>query len=324
MGNKRKIREIRAYNFVLLTIAGFINAFGVTMFLTPVKLYDSGISGTSMLLSQLTPPTLSVFLLLLNIPLFLIGLKKQGKVFTIYSIYAVAIYSLGAWLIQDVLPVDVSVVSPLAKNDLLLCALFGGAISGIGSGLTIRYGGAIDGIEVMAVTFAKSVNLSVGTFVMIYNVILYVICGCVMQDWILPLYSIVSYMAASKTVDYIVEGLDRSKAVNIVTDKPDEVSEALMEAFGCGTTKVPVIGGYSKLPKTIIYFVVNQFQIARMRTIVHAVDPGAYMTISDVADVFKSITSAPMDVPQEAEKREEEPEEKSEEAAQEAQPAADE
>ncbi len=295
MSDKKDIQGLKVYNFVLLTIAGFINAFGVTMFLTPVRLYDSGISGTSMLLSQLTPPTLSVFLLLLNIPLFLIGLKKQGKGFTVYSIYAVAIYSLGAWLIQDVLPVDVSVVSPLAKNDLLLCALFGGMISGVGSGLTIRYGGAIDGIEVMAVTFAKRVNLSVGTFVMVYNVILYVICGCVMQDWILPLYSIVSYMAASKTVDFIVEGLDRSKAVNIITDKPDDVAQALMEAFGCGTTHISARGGYSKMDKTIVYFVVNQFQVARMRTIVHAVDPRAYMTLSDVADVFKSITDAPVD-----------------------------
>lgn len=297
MSNTKKIQGIRPINFLLLTISGFVNAFGVTMFLTPVKLYDSGISGTSMLLSHLTPLSLSVFLLLLNIPLFLVGLKKQGKVFTIYSLYAVAMYSLGAWLIQDVLPVDVSMVSPLAKNDLLLCALFGGMISGIGSGLTIRYGGALDGIEVMAVTFAKKLNLSVGTFVMIYNATLYIICGFVMQDWVLPLYSIVAYMAGSKTMDYIVEGFDRSKSVNVITDKPEEVSDALMEAFGCGTTQIAARGGYSKQDKTIIYFVVNQFQIARVRTMVHAVDPSAYMTISEVADVFKSITSAPMDVP---------------------------
>ncbi len=288
--------EIKISNFLRLTLSGFINAFGVTMFLTPVSLYDSGISGTSMLLSQLTPLSLSVFLLMLNIPLFLVGLKKQGKIFTIYSIYAVAMYSLGAWLIQDVLPIDVSMVSPLAKNDLLLCALFGGMISGVGSGLTIRYGGALDGIEVMAVTFAKKLNLSVGTFVMIYNTTLYIICGCVMQDWVLPLYSIVAYMAGSKTMDFIVEGLDRSKAVNIITEKPDTVSNVLMEAFGCGTTQIAARGGYSKKDKTIIYFVVNQFQIARVRTIVHAADPHAYMTISEVADVFKSITSAPMDV----------------------------
>lgn len=297
MSNKAKNKGVRVRNFLLLTISGFINAFGVTMFLTPVGLYDGCISGTSMLLSRLTPLSLSVFLILLNVPLFLIGLKKQGKVFTIYSIYAVAMYSLGAWLIQDVLPVDVSMVSPFAKDDLLLCALFGGVISGVGSGLTIRYGGAIDGVEVMAVTFAKRLNLSVGTFTMLYNLVLYIICGFVAQDWILPLYSIVSYMAGSKTVDFIVEGLDRSKAINIITEKPNEVSEALMEEFGCGTTQIAAVGGYSGMNKTIIYFVINQFQISRVRTLVHEADPSAYMTISDVADVFKSITSAPMEEP---------------------------
>lgn len=291
MKKKGLFSGLKISNFLMLTISGAINAFGVTMFLTPVKLYDSGISGTSMLLSQITPMSLSVFLLILNIPLFLFGLKKQGKAFTVYSLYAVGVYSLGAWLIQDVLPVDVSLVSPLAGSDLLLCALFGGIISGTGSGLTIRYGGAIDGIEVMAVSFAKGMNLSVGSFVMIYNVVLYILCGFVIQDWILPLYSIVTYMAASKTVDFIVEGLDRSKSVMIITEMPDEISAALMEIFESGTTKIAAKGGYSNADKTVIYFVVNHFQIARMRNIVHEIDPRAYMTISDVADVFKYIPS---------------------------------
>lgn len=91
-------------------------------------------------------------------------------------------YSLFAWLINDVLPVDVSMASPLAKSDLLLCALFGGLISGVGSGLAIRFGGAMDGIEVLAVIFAKRLGVTVGTFVMTYNVILYIICGLVIQS----------------------------------------------------------------------------------------------------------------------------------------------
>ncbi|MBR3641641.1 MAG: YitT family protein, partial [Oscillibacter sp.] len=141
-------RELRGTNFLFLTAAGIINAFGVTLFLFPVKLYDSGISGLSMLLDQITPPylTLSLFLLLLNVPIFLFGLKRQGLAFTLFSLYAVGVYSLTAYLIMRVLPIDVSFVSPLAGKDLLLCAIFGGVISGIGSGLTIRFGGAIDGI----------------------------------------------------------------------------------------------------------------------------------------------------------------------------------
>ncbi len=287
---KRLREEVKLKNFLLLTVAGFINAFGVTVFLAPVKLYDSGISGTSILLSQLTPEylSLSFFLLILNIPLFAFGYKKQGLGFTVYSIYAVIMYSLGAWLITDVLPLDVAFSSPFAGNDLLLCALFGGVISGMGSGLTIRFGGAIDGIEVMAVTFAKKLGLTVGTFVMIYNVVLYVICGILLNSWILPLYSIVTYYAGLKTIDFIVEGFDRSKAAMIITQKPDEVCETLMSTFESGATRIAAKGGYSNQDKTVIYFIVDRFQISKMRELVHQIDNTAFITITEVADVYKA------------------------------------
>lgn len=283
-----ELKKIKIFNLLMLTVAGIINAIGVTMFLSPVKLYDSGISGTSMLLSQITPEslTLSVFLIILNVPLFLYGTKKQGILFTVYAIYTVTVYSVSAWLITDILPVDVSFASPIAEEDLLLCALFGGIISGIGSGFAIRFGGAMDGIEVMAVIFAKRLGVSVGTFVMVYNVLLYVLCGTVIHSWILPLYSIVTYAAALKTVDFIVEGFDRSKAAMIVTVCPDEICTALSETFGCGATRIEAIGSYTNTPRTVVYFVVNRFQISKMKDIVHEADPNAYITISEVADVF--------------------------------------
>lgn len=282
--------KLRLTNILMLTVAGMINAFGITVFLMPVNLYDSGISGTSMLLDQLTPNylTLSIFLILLNIPLFLFGLKKQGWKFTIYAIYAVSIYSICAWLITDVLPVDVSMASPLAGTDLLLCALFGGVISGMGSGIAIRYGGAMDGIEVMAVIFAKGLGLTVGTFVMIYNVLLYIICGVVLKSWILPLYSIVTYAAALKTIDFIVDGIDRAKCAIIVTEQPQEICSRLCEIFGSGVTYLDAKGGYSNKKKSMIYFVVNRYQVVRMKELVHEIDPLAYITISEVADVFSS------------------------------------
>ena len=282
--------KLRITNILMLTLAGIVNAFGITIFLMPVNLYDSGISGTSMLLGQLTPQclTLSIFLVVLNIPLFLFGLKKQGWVFTVYAIYAVCIYSVCAWLITDVLPIDVSFASPLAGTDLLLCALFGGVISGVGSGIAIRYGGAMDGIEVMAVIFAKRLGITVGTFVMIYNVLLYVVCGLVLNSWILPLYSIVTYAAALKTIDFIVDGLDRAKCAVIITEHPQEICGKLCEMFGSGITYLEAKGGYSNKEKSMIYFVVNRYQIVRLKETVHDIDPLAYITISEVADVFPS------------------------------------
>lgn len=283
------IAKIKLSNIIMLTLAGIINAVGITLFLYPVKLYDSGISGTSMLLAQLTPEylSLSVFLIILNIPLFLYGFKKQGGLFTFYAIYTVAIYSLASYLITDVLPIDVSIASPLAGEDLLLCALFGGVISGIGSGLAIKCGGAMDGIEVMAVIFAKRLGISVGTFVMVYNLILYIVSGFAVNSWILPLYSIVTYFGALKTIDFIVEGFDREKAALIVTEKPDEICSALSDEFKSGMTTIKASGGYSKAEKTIVYFIANRFQISKLKDIVHSIDEGAYISISEVADVFR-------------------------------------
>lgn len=287
---KQKLQGLKPVNFVALAIAGVINAFGVTLFLFPVKLYDSGISGLSMLLDQVTPPvfTLSFFLILLNVPIFLFGLRRQGLPFTVYSIYTIAIYSFTSFLIMEVLPIDVSFISPLAGTDLLLCAIFGGCISGIGSGLTIRFGGAIDGVDVLSVTFAKKLGISLGSFVMIFNAILYIVCGIVIQSWILPLYSIVTYFVGSRTVDYVVEGFDRAKCAMIVTDKAEQITKELSESFGASGTIVSAIGGYTKSEKQILYFIVNRFQINKLKTIARQIDSKAFISLHDVSDVLVS------------------------------------
>ena len=283
------IFELRFLSFIFLTAAGIINAFGVAIFLFPVKLYDSGISGLSMLLDQVTAShiTLSFFLIVLNLPIFLLGIKRQGIPFTVYSLYTIGIYSLMAYLIMNVLPIDVSFVSPLAGSDLLLCAIFGGVISGIGSGLNIRYGGAIDGIDVLSVLFAKKIGISIGSFVMVFNTLLYIICGLVIRSWILPLYSIVTYFVGSKTVDFIVEGFDRSKCAMIVTTKANEIADVLAESFQSSGTIVNAIGGYSKKSTQILYFVVNHFQINKLKTVVHSIDKNAFISLLDVSDIIK-------------------------------------
>ena len=283
-----ELKMLRWQNFLLLICAGCINAVGVTMFLAPVNLYDSGMSGTAMLLWQATPPqyTLSVFLVILNVPLFLFGLKKQGWCFTVYSIWAVLMYSAASFVITNILPVDVSAASPFAGQDLLLCAIFGGLVSGAGSGLTIRLGGAIDGMEVLGVTFAKRLGLTVGSFVMIYNVILYLFIGVIFQSWILPLYSILTYFVGNKTIDFIVEGLDKAKSVMIVTVREEEICQALSEEFGRGITQISARGYFSGAEKCVIYFVVNRFQIPKVKHLVTTIDPAAFITVTEISDVM--------------------------------------
>lgn len=153
--------------------------------------------------------------------------------------------------------------------------------------MTIRYGGAIDGIDVLSVVFAKKIGISIGTFVMIFNTILYTVCGITIKSWILPLYSIVTYYIGSKTVDFVVEGIDKSKCAMIVTTKAGEISDALAEQFEASGTIVNDIGGYSKESKEIIYFIVNHFQINKLKKIVHSIDPSAFISLQDVSDIIR-------------------------------------
>ena len=278
-------RALPPISLLMLTVAGIVNAFGVVLFLSPVALYDSGISGTSMLFAQVARGIIpfSLFLIVLNVPLFLYGLRREGATFTIRSIYTVVIYSLAAAFFGRFVTPG---ASPIAGSDLLLCAIFGGLISGVGSGTTIRYGGALDGIEVLAVIFSRRLGMTVGTFVMTYNALLYVVAGVIMGSWVLPLYSIVTYAIGIKAVDFIVEGLDKTKAAMIITDHPQDICRELSAAFGTGITLIDAHGYYSGDSKTMIYFVVNRFQIARMRTIVHDIDAQAFISITEVSDLF--------------------------------------
>lgn len=285
-----KIKELRIKNFIILAIAGVINATGVTLFLAPLNLFDSGFSGTSFLLDQLTPAflTLSIFLIILNVPFYLFGYKRLGFTFVVYSIFAICIYSGFAFLFRNVFPIDFSNGSPIVDNDFLLAAIFGGLLSGIGSGLVIRYGGAIDGVEVMAVIFAKKVGITVGVFVMAYNVVLYVISALIFGSWLIPLYSIIAYTVGIKAVDFIVEGIDKAKSAYIITCNADAVCKELSEKLGRGLTILDAKGYYHDVDKKLIYCVINRFEISKLKRIIQQVDPKAYVTINEVSDILKS------------------------------------
>lgn len=281
-------QTLKPVSFLILTAASIINAVGVTLILAPVNLLDSGISGTAFLLDRITPPylVLSMFLIICNFPFYILGFKKLGKEFVIYSLYAITVYSLAALLFRSVLPIDFSGGSPITGSDLLLSAIFGGLLSGVGSGLVIRTGGAIDGVEVMAVLFAKKLGLTVGSFVMCYNVILYLLAALAFKSWIIPLYSIITYAVGIKTIDFIVEGLDKGKAVFIITDRPAEMQKTLSDSLGRGVTAIAARGYYSNSEKVLVYCVVNRFEIRTVKKLASAVDGSAFITISDVSEAI--------------------------------------
>lgn len=287
---KNSLRSLKWYKFPLLMLAGIISSLGITAFLQPAHLYDSGIAGTSMFLADLTPSflTLPMFLLVLNVPLLLYGLKEEGLVFTIYSIFAVTMFSISTHIMETCVITDHSAGSPVVGDDRFLCCIFGGLIVGCGSGLAIRLGGAIDGIEVVGVALSGKLGLSLNSFLLAYNVALYLICGVVLGDWTQPLYSIIAYVVALKVLDYIIDGFDKNKSLFIITDKADEIGQELSEEFHQGLTLIKAKGFYSGQDKTLIHIIVNRFQIITTRDIVQRIDPKAYISVSDVSDIFKA------------------------------------
>ncbi len=280
--------KLNVKHIIGVIVAGIINAIGISLMLVPLSLFDSGISGTSFLLSEITPISLSLWLIILNVPFYILALKKLGKEFVIYSLIAIFSYSIFSHFLLNVANIDFSQGSPFTQQDMLLSALLGGCLSGCGSGLVIRFNGAIDGVDVVAVLFAKKLGLSVGQFVMIYNILLYIVSALVLDNWILSLYSIVTYAVGIKMIDFIVEGLDKAKAVYIITDKEQEqpVAEEISKQLGRGVTVIPAQGFYSQADKSILLCIINRFEVTTIKRIVALKDSSAFVTISDVSETL--------------------------------------
>ena len=283
-------RKLKWTNFLGLTIAGIINAIGVCLLLSPVNVYDGGFSGTSVLLDKRIPVawlTQSVFLIVLNVPFFLIGRKKLGNDFLVYSLYAIGVYSLCSFLINEVFSLDWTYGSPIVQDNVLLGAIFGGLLSGVGSGLVIKFGGALDGVEVMSLLFNKKLGLSVGTCVMMYNAVLYIIAAVLPpMTWQPALYSLIAYFIGLKTIDFIVEGLEKGKAALIITENIDGLAAALSQEFRRGITVLDATGYYSGEGKKMLYLVVNRFEIARLKDVVSAMDPKSFVSIIEVSEIM--------------------------------------
>ena len=275
-------------NFLLLTLSGTINAFAVTCFLSPVNIIDGGFSGTSILLSKVTTLPIGLFLVVVNFPFYVLAYKKLGLKYVISSLFTIVVYAIMSTVFVEFF--TITDASPIAGKEMFLCAVFGGLLSGVGSGLTIRFGATLDGVEVLAVIFAKKLSLSVGTFVMIYNVVMYVVAGIVLGgsglSWAIPLYSIIAYAVGIKAVDFIVEGFDKAKAAMIVTTIPDAVAEVCSKTFSAGVTVFNAKGYYSGENKGVLYVVVNRFQIPMLKKAVLATDETAFITITEISDVM--------------------------------------
>lgn len=275
MESKQKIIR-QAKTYAILFFGSIIAAFGLEEFLIPNQIIDGGVVGVAIILSHLLPPPFALFIIVLNLPFLYLGYQQIGRSFAFSTLFSIA--SLAYWS---------TVFRPLENvtYDLFLAAIFGGIMVGLGVGLIIRYGGSLDGTEIVAIILARKSGFSVGEFIMFMNLFIFACAGFVF-GWEKAMYSIVTYFVAFKTIDVTVEGLDESKGVMIVTDHPDEIAELLLHRLGRGVTVLHGEGGYSGEAKKVLYSVITRLEIAKMKSIILELDPNAFVTIHEVHDVM--------------------------------------
>jgi uncharacterized membrane-anchored protein YitT (DUF2179 family) len=260
---------------MLITIGAALMAVGLEIFLVPNHVIDGGIVGISIMLSYLTGWKLGIFIFILNIPFFFIGYKQIGKTFALSTLYGIIILSIGTTLLHPV---------PAFTQDILLATVFGGIVLGIGVGMVIRYGGSLDGTEILAILFNKKLPFSVGEIIMFFNLFILGSAGFVFS-WDRAMYSLIAYFVAYKTIDITITGLDESKSVWIISDNSKEIGEAIMNRLGRGVTYINGEGAYSGDHKKVIFCVINRLEEAKLKEIVTESDENAFLAVADIAEV---------------------------------------
>lgn len=264
-----------AQRIIMLAIGAAMMSVALEIFLVPNHMIDGGITGISIMLSHIFDIPLGILLTLLNLPFLVIGYKQIGKTFALSTLFAVVLMSIGTQLLHPVKPITF---------EPLLAAVFGGIILGVGVGLVVRYGGSLDGTEIVAILIAKRLPFSVGEIVMFFNLFILSGAGFVF-GWNNAMFSLIAYYIAFKLIDITLEGLDQSKSVWIISEKYRDIGEALTERLGRGVTYLDGEGGFSGENKKVIFVVITRLEEAKLKSIVEDWDSDAFIAIGNIHDV---------------------------------------
>jgi len=269
---KRFIREVLNAGLIIL---GVLSAgLGLKGFLLSSHFIDGGVTGVSMLLANLLAWQLSVLILLINLPFIALGYKQIGRGFAIRSTLAIA--GLSACL--------AFIKYPDVTPDKLLTAVFGGFFIGAGIGLAIRGGAVLDGTEIAALLISKSSNLlKVGDVILLLNVVIFSTAAFVLGIES-ALYSMLTYFAASKTVDFLIHGVEEHTAVIVISERSEEIRQSIIRDLERGVTVYKGRGGLSDVDQDILFCVVTRLEIGRVKSVVHAVDREAFIVVHSLAD----------------------------------------
>lgn len=263
----------------IFILIGIVSAgFGLKGFLLPNLFIDGGAMGISLLISETTDVSLSILIVAINLPFLLLGYSQIGKQFALKSIIAI----IG-------LAVVVHFISyPLITSDKLLIAVFGGFFLGAGIGMAIRGGSVIDGTEVLAIHLSKKTGLTIGDIILIFNIIIFSFSAYILSIEI-ALYAILTYLAAAKTVNFVVEGVEEYTGITIISNNSDKIRLMITEKLGRGVTMYTGKGGYGKRGRTlkqidIVYTVITRLEIARLRTEIDKIDSDAFIIMNSIKD----------------------------------------
>lgn len=278
-GYREFIISVKRYvrDFFLITGGIFSAAFGFKGFLLTNRFIDGGATGISLLISALTQVPLAILLIIVNAPFVLLGYKLLGKQFSIKAALAISGLAL------CVATVDF----PDVTRDNLLVAVFGGFFLGAGIGLTVRGGAVIDGTEILAIYLSKKLSVTIGDVVMAINIIIFGTAAYLLSVEI-ALYSMITYLVASKTLDFIIEGIEEYIGVTIVSSHHDEIRNMIMQKMGRGFTVYSGKRGYGKTGETkevdIIYTVITRLEISKLNTEIEKIDPNAFVVMNSIKD----------------------------------------
>nr|WP_261807852.1 YitT family protein [Paenibacillus sp. N3.4] len=273
--HRRMTKKALLRRGVFLFLGAALMSVGLEIFLVPNKIIDGGITGISIILSYITNIQVGLFLTLLNLPFLYLGYKMIGKTFALSTLFAILIMSTGTILLHPVPPLTI---------DPLLAAVFGGIILGIGVGIVIRFGGSLDGTEIVAILTSKKIPFSVGEIVMFFNLFILGSAGFV-YSWDRAMYSLIAYFIAYKMIDVTIEGFDESKSVWIISDQFREIGEAVLDRLGRGVTYLEGEGGFSGENKKVIFCVITRLEEAKLKSIVDELDSTAFLAVGNIHDV---------------------------------------
>lgn len=274
--SKKKSIQVKIGRAVMVMLGALIAAYGLEAILIPNLVSDGGVTGISIVLSQLIGLPLGILIAIINIPFIWLGYKQIGKSFAIYSTLGIATLAVGTVMLHD--------VPTIIEGDTLLITVVGGIIIGFGMGLALRNGGALDGIDMLAVLLARKLPFGTSDLILFLNMFVFILVSTVF-GLTGAILSGLAYFIASKVIHIVEEGLSGSKIFKIITKEPDLLVETIRDRLGRSATLTEVYGGYSNEKFKEVSCVINRLEDTKIKSIIFEIDPHAFVTVYDAAEV---------------------------------------